>query len=82
MNGKDHIVVKLCSLSQQVLLSLKQFNFLVKKIKEMFWRQVRFLRAKRQSRLKVFERLSLFRKILINYSQCLSIQFLVQKFPL
>lgn len=82
MNGKDHIVVKLCSLSQQVLLSLKQFNFLVKKIKEMFWKQVRFLRAKRQSRLEVFERLSLFRKILINYSQCLSIQFLVQKFPL
>ena len=76
MNGKDHIFVKLCSLSQQVLLSLiETIQFSSQKIKEMFWRQVRFLRAKRQSRLEVFERLSLFRKILINYSQCLSIQF-------
>lgn len=48
-------------------------QFSSQKIKET--RQVRFLRAKRQSRLEVFERLSLFRKILINYSQCLSIHF-------
>lgn len=33
-------------------------QFYSQKIKEMFWRQVRFLRAKRQSPLEVFERLT------------------------